>query len=364
MGKRELLIIVGFVVVGAVIYQFTAPPATGTSSFSFSGLFDEARREMRGNPGRAELVHTATLAAPDELREVRILGVGRGGVTVIGERRSDIEYTLTVASTGPDDETAKGYAERTVFLRDEVADSLVLRVDYPPEATQTASAIVRVPVRLTARVESATGVTMSDLAGAHLESVRGDVRLSNIAGSVTGAHQDGSVTISGARSVKMRLTRLRSRFEQVTDGLTLDVRDGECRVADSAGPVEVESLRAEVTLTAHRGPVTVRGNDGRVTLDRPQGESRVDMRRAEVEVTVGSRAPITVVTTDQTVRVLVTDAAFVLDAVSTEGRIQAGDVGLTPDTGDREQRLNHTFGRAGGARVTIRNTRGDVVVRK
>jgi len=365
MGKREVLILAGFIVVGVVIYQFTAPPATGESSFSFANWFGEVRRDMRGDPGRAEVTHSAVLPVTRDLREVRILGVGRGGVTVVGEDRADVAYELTVASTGPDDEQAKVYADRTVFVPDQVADTLMLRVSYPTEATQTASATLRVPSRLVVRVENATGVTMRDLAGAQVESTRGTVSLSNITGLVSGSHQDGDVTVTDAGAVKLRLTRLRSKFENVSGPITLDIRDGECSILNSGGAAEIESLRATLTLTNHRDGIIVRGNDGRVTLDAPRAESRVDMRRTEVEVTLTGAVPVTIVTTDQTARVIVKDAArVVLDAATTNGRIQATDVNLEPVINGENATLMHTFGTGSGARVTVRNTRGEIVIRK
>lgn len=365
MGKRELLIIAGFVAVGLIVYQVTAPPSTGTSTFSFANLFNEARREMRGNPAQAEITHTATVPVGAAHREVRVLRVARE-VHVIGEDRADIEYALAVSSTGPDDEAARGYAAQTVFQRDEVGDSLVLRVHYPAEARQQTSAVVRVPARLAVRVENATGVTIAGVAGAHIEATRGAITLTDIAGPVTGDHQDGSVTVTRAASVKkMRLTRLRSRFEGVTGGLTLDIRDGECDVAASSGPVEIDTLRATLTLTGHRGPVVVRGADGRVTLDAPGGESRVEMRRTEVEAILTGRVPVTILTTDQTARVFVRDtAALTLDALATEGRIQAADLQLTPETVGNDMKLVHTFGAGGDVRVTVRNTRGEIVLRR
>ncbi len=339
MGKREFAIIAVFVVVGAVIYQFTAPPATGGSGFSFANIFDEARREMRGNPGRAEVTHTTTMPVPSGLRELRIVGVGRGGVTVIGERRSDIEHALTVSSTGPDDETAKTYANRTVFVPDQVADTLILRADFPEEASQTASATIKVPMGLEVRVETATGVIISEVAAAHVESARGAIRISNVSGAVGGIHVDGAVTVTGAGSVRMRLSRLRSQFENVTGGLSLDVRDGECTVTNSAGPVDIETARADISVVGQKGPVVVRGADGRVAVDSAGGDSRIDVRRAEVEVTVAGAAPMTVVTTDQTARVIVKpDAFFDLDAMSTEGKIQASDVNLTPVVSGSDQK--------------------------
>lgn len=364
MGKRELLIVAAFLVVGAIVFQVTAPPKTGSSGFSFSNIFSEMRREVRGNPGRATATHTQTIPVGADVRELRVLRVAQA-VKVVGEDRADIEYALTVSSNGPDDATAKTYVDKTVFERDDVADSMVLRVTYPEEARQDTSAVIKVPKHLAARVENAVGVTISGVAAAHVEAARGDVTLTDIAGAVTGAHQDSDVTVTNARSVKMRLSRLRSRFENVSDGLILDVRDGECTILKSAGAVEVDSQRAEITLTGHTGPSIVRGSDGRVVLDGPAAESKVDMRRAEVEVTMTRSVPVTIITTDQTARLIVKDtASFELDALTTDGKIQATDVNLTAENVGNNMKLVHTFGTGRSARVTIRNTRGEIVVRK
>lgn len=363
MGKRELLIIAGFLVVGAIVFQFTAPPATGDSGFSFSRIFDEARREMRGNPGRAEVTHTATLPAPAALRELRVLRLTRN-VQIIGERRDDISYELTASSNGPDDATAKTYAERTVFVQDDLGDAMVLRVDYPEEASQQTQAVIKVPARLAIRVESATGVTVTGVAAVHVEAARGTVTLENIAGAITGSHQDGNVTVTNAGSVKMRLNRLRSKLTGVREGLTLDVRDGECAVAESSGAMEVDSTRADFSTTGHDGTIVVRGADGSVRLEDPKREAKVDMRRADVEVATAGAAPITVITTDQTARLIVRpNASLVLDALAVDSTIQATDVGLTPETTDGDAKLVHTFG-GGKTRITIRNTRGEIVIRK
>jgi hypothetical protein len=363
MGKRELLIIAGFLVVGAIVYQFTAPPATGDSGFSFGRIFDEARREMRGNPGRAEVTHTGTIAAPASLRELRVLRLSRS-VQVIGENRSDISYELTASSNGPDDATAKTYADRTVFEQDDLGDALVLRVDYPEEASQQTQAVIKVPARLAVRVESAVGVTVTGVAAVHVEAARGTVTLENISGAVTGMHQDGNVTITGAGAVKMRLSRLRSKLTGIREGLTLDIRDGECTVADSKGALEVDSTRAEFTVSGHDGTTIVRGADGSIRIDDPTREVKVDMRRADVEVATAGAAPITIITTDQTARLVVRpNASFALDALAIDSAIQAADLGLTPESADGDAKLMHTFG-AGKTRVTIRNTRGDIVIRK
>lgn len=363
MGKRELLIIVAFVAVGAIAYQLTAPPATGTTSWSLGDFFKTARREMRGNPGRGTFVHKATIDAPPALREVRLV-ILQGTVQIAGEARDTIEYEFTVNSTGPDDPGAVELARQTVIEPDNLGDALILRARYPEPASQTAVMVMRVPARMVVRVESSRGFTIANVAAVQAEGNRGDVSLTGIAGAVTGAHQDGDFKVTGARSVKLRLLRSQNTLTKVSDGVMLDVRDGDTTVSDSAGALEVDETRDEVTITGHRGPITVRGTDGRVTIQQPTAETRVDTRRAEVELQLDRAVTATILTTDEPLRLLMAGTpSLVLDASATDAAIQATDFNLTPVSTESHARLTHTFG-SGGARITLRNTRGDIILRK
>ena len=363
MGKRELLIIVAFVAVGAIAYQLTAPAATGTTSWSLGDFFKTARREMRGNPGRGTFVHKATIDAPPALREVRLVLL-QGTVRIVGEARDTIEYEFTVNSTGPDDAGAVALAKQTVIEPDNLADALILRARYPEPASQTAVMVMRVPARMVVRVESSRGFTISNVAAVQAEGNRGDVTLTGIAGAITGAHQDGDFKVTGAKSVKLRLLRSQNTFTKITDGVVLDVRDGDTTVSDSAGALEVDETRDEVTITGHRGTITVRGTDGRVTIQQPTAETRVDTRRAEVELQLDRAVTATILTTDEPLRLLMTGTpSLVLDAGATDAAIQATDFNLTPVSTESHARLTHTFG-SGGARITLRNTRGDIILRK
>jgi len=50
MGKRELLLIVAFAVVGLIVYQVTAPaPPAGSRSVTVGGVIEKLRRAARGN---------------------------------------------------------------------------------------------------------------------------------------------------------------------------------------------------------------------------------------------------------------------------------------------------------------------------
>lgn len=364
MGKRELFIVFGFIVVGTLAFQFTAPPATGTSSFSLGNFFSRARSEMRDNPGRAINATKASLPVTAGLREVRLIGINEA-VTVVGDSKTTIDYEFTVSSNGPDDAGALALAKETVLLRDDVAESLVLRAKFPDPGSQRATITMHVPPGLSVRLESSSGATVTAVAAVHLEAIRGKVTLTDIAGGVTGAHQDGDLTIAGAKSIKLRLLRSKSRLSKITDGLTLDARDGDTEVTESAGAMEVDEIRNELTVTGHRGPIAVRGNDGRVTIRQPQAETRVDVRRAEVEVEIKSAVPLTLITSEEPLRLILDGApAFTLDAAASSGAIQAVDFDLKPDISESDARLSYVFGAKNDAKITLRNTRGDIILRK
>ena len=365
MGKRELLIIVIFIAVGTVAYQVAAPPATGESGFSFSKIFNEARREMRGNPGHGKFVHTASIPVPADLRELRLIGVSEG-VKIAGDAPGDtIDYEFTVNSNGEDDATALGYAKETKLERDDLGDALVLRAVYPKPASQRSTITMHVPARLAVRVESSMGADISGVASVHMEAMRSTVTLSKVVGSVTGTQQDGDFSIDGAGSVKLRLIRSKSTIAKVTGGVTLDLRDTECRLDDSAGAVEVDETRSDLTIASHKGRITVRGNDGAITIDRPGEETRVDVRRAEVELVIERAVPGTIITSDESLRlVLVGTPTFSLDASASDSEIQATEFDLKPEKSEEDARLTHQFGAKSDVRITLRNTRGDIILRK
>ena len=55
MGKRELLLVVGFVIVGVVVYQVTAPPpAPGERGFSLGAVDRGGAPGSPRQPGLAE----------------------------------------------------------------------------------------------------------------------------------------------------------------------------------------------------------------------------------------------------------------------------------------------------------------------
>ena len=365
MGKRELFIALTFVTVGVIAYHLTAPaPTPNSRGFSVSRLWDNARRGMRGNFAQATATSEGTLPVTAALTEVRLEGLLTGRVQLVGESRGDISYQLTVQSTGPDPGTALDFAKRVRLRTDDLGSALTLQLEYPREGRQSALLLVRLPSRLAAIVDGATGAEVSNLASAHLDGISGDANVSHVAGLVAGSHRNGSMTVSDVGAVKLTLQRSRASFERVARGLTIDVRDGECRIDHVGGPVELDEMRAEVTIANPSGAVRVGGTDGRITLVHPLAESTIDVRRAEIEVQLAAAVPLRLLTTDDTLRLLLDGPpAVTMDAVARQGRIDATDFGLQPEDVDQEARLSHTFGTNGVARVSLRNARGEIVIK-
>jgi hypothetical protein len=368
MGKRELFIALAFVAVAAIAYQVTAPaPKPGERGFSFSRVWNEARREMRGNQANATTTSTATLPAAPGLGELRFESVRPGEMHLkfVGEARPDIAYDMSVTSIGPDEATALEFAKRVRVTVDDLGSSLTMRMEYPPEVRQSVTMTVRLPSRLGLFVTGSSGIDVSGVARAHLEGLSGDCTITQIAGALTGGHRNGSLNVEGVGSVKLNLQRSRATIQSVEDGATIDARDGELRLSGVKGAIEIDEQRAEIVVTRPEGPVRIGGVEGRVWLNDPRSEARIDVRRSEVEVQLAAAIPLTLLTTEDTLRLILNGPPHVmLDAVANAAKIQAGDFQLTADASEREQRLTHTFGASGAPRVSLRNTRGDIIIRK
>jgi len=224
--------------------------------------------------------------------------------------------------------------------------------------------VLRVPSRLAIRVDS-SGAYASKVAGLDLVNINGDVTAVDIDGPVTGQTRGGGdVRVTGATTVKLLLTRSSATFEHIQKGLTLDIRQGECRVAASSGPVQVDEASADVTISNHDGPIRVAGSNGRIVLEDPRDESRVDVTRAEVEVRVTKAVPLTLLTTDDTLRLLLDPATrATIDAFAEIGQIQAQDFSWQPEAIEKNARLSQSIG-GGGPRISMRNLRGEIVIRK
>jgi hypothetical protein len=377
MGKRELLLIIGFIVVGTIVYQATAaPPGPNDKSFSFGRLIDHVRREIRGNRSSTELTTTSTFPIADEVDEIRVTGYVVD-VQITGEDRPDVQATLKVHSRGYTDEEAKQFAEQTVLKSDPAGSSLAFSIHYPTgrnTGRQQATLSLAVPQRLRARLESRPGrLSIANVAGVEASNSGGDAALKNITGRVTMTHRGGPITIENVASLKFTGRSTELTLNGVTgDTSILMEQGGEMKSSGLNGPLDVESRNAELTfenLETTRGPIRVNAQNGTVTMKGLQADTRIDGRNAELNITMSAAAPVTIYSEGEEVSLTPPPGGFRLDAVAVEGRItpepMLKTLGLAVDAADgaKEARASGAV-RGGGPTITVRTTRGDLLLRE
>lgn len=375
MGKRELLLIIAFVCAGAIVYQVTVPPAApGERGFSLSRLIQSVRREIGGRRATAQVTQTFTKPVAGGLREVRI-GV-RGETSVTGEDRADIQAELKVTSRAYDDAEAQQTAKDTKVKFDDAGDAVTLTIDFPEGGQQTAALNLRVPKRLTVRVDDKSGpFTLSNVAAVEMGSSRGKTDISQVPGRVTVTQRGGALTIKDVGPLRLNVRGgAEVTLAQIAGETTLNLQSGELRGSDLRGAIEVESVSADVRLEklqASSGPVRVNATAGTIELSGLRSDTRIDGRNSEIRVAIDRPAPVAIYS-DGDERVEFTAPAgigFRLDAIARGGRISAdGDLlqrwGLSTDgTGEPEQRATGAV-RGGGPTIIIRATRGDIVLRE
>ncbi len=367
MGKRELLIIVAFVALGAVAFELTAPPAPEGRGFSLSRWWQTARRGIRGNQAMASSTQQGEIELGSGVTEVRVTGTNRG-VRVVGEDRKNVAWELHVESNGPDQATAQAWAKRAKLKLDDLGSSVSITVTFPTEGSQWGALMLRVPSRMAVKISGGSGgADVSEVAAVDFDRVAGEVSLKDIKGAITGSQSNGELTIMGGASVDMTLTNTRTTIGEISRDVTLDARNGRCEISDVEGAIEIKQTNQETTIDAPHSSTRITGTGGSISIQRPKKDVKVDCRRTEVEVGLDTAVPLTLLTTDETLRLLLDGPPSInLDAAATDGgSIHAEDFDLQVKSSEGEQRCSKVFGDAStAARVTLRILRGTIVIRK
>jgi len=364
MGKRELLIIVAFAAVIALVYQFTAPPAKPGEGFSFSRLFRNVRQNMRGNTAMAHNSDAGAIPIGSAITQLRVTGVGK--TKIFGEDRRDVAYELEVESSGPDEATALQYARQTVLTKDDLGSALALKVTTPREGTQNPSLVLHVPLKLPVKVSGTYGATVKGVAELELDVSSGSVTAEGITGAVTGYHRQGEITIIDSASVDLTLAGSRARFSHVLGKLSLNARSGRAEIRDSAGAIQIDGASQELEIISPHAPVRITARDGRIKIDRPLAETKIEAQNTEVDVTIEQAVPLTLLTSERPLRLWIAGSpSITLDVAATDGgSIQPTEsFPLTIDRSAREQRARQTIG-SDGPRVTLRNSGASIVIGK
>jgi hypothetical protein len=332
----------------------------------WSTVIDNIRREVRGNQFTAEITKTATHPVSDAATEVRLGPGAAEQLIIIGEDRADIASELQIWSNGYDETEAKSLAGQVVLRTNQAGTGASFSVQYPQPGSQRAKLILKAPSRLRVQVTRAgRSQSISGVAAVEADDLRGETTIRRIAGRVSGSHRAGDLVIDDVGSVKLATRGSDARIERVRGELSLETQSGELRGGALLGPIEIEANDTEIALERLekvRGTIRVNASGGRVVLRGIASETRVDARHAEVEAALASPAAVTIQSDNEDVEITPPPGGFTLDAVATEGRIEAPPGTIAVEAGEREQRAAGDV-QGGGAVLSVRVTHGDLRLR-
>jgi hypothetical protein len=375
MGKRELVLIAVFVVLGICVYQLTAPPPPpGSEGISLSGIFRNMKRGVQGARESATADSQQTAAVDGAVRELRVNISRSNDLTVTGEDRTDIAAEMHATARGYDQFEAKAVATATTLKIERIGDALVVSVDNStarnlPRNNGISQLVIvlKVPRGLALRMEPHSGrLVASQLAAAEIMGSRGETRLSGIAGRVVLTHSSGALELADLASLKLNARNSRGSVKQVKGPMTVDATGAELTFTEIVGPLEIEARNSDLRLDGIKElkpPLRVNTTGGELRVEGLRTEARIDGRNTDIDVMLAAPAPVTIYNVGA-IRATAPPGGYALDAVATEGRITSDDSSITATPGDSPDARATAAIRGGGPTLTLRSTRGSITVRK
>ncbi|HJR60301.1 MAG TPA: hypothetical protein VJ813_12900 [Vicinamibacterales bacterium] len=382
MGKRELLIAAVFVFLGFGVYRLTAPPADPSRpGFSPGRIIDQIRREVRGQRATAETTVSNTHPVPATVTEIR-LDFRIGAVTIVGEDRDDIEAEMHVRSTGYDTDEAERLAKASYLKFDEAGPLLIIAGKFPVEGRQTPTLRLKIPTRLGVRMDDkGNTLEITNVGSVLVGTGRGKTTIQRVAGSVTVTQRGNEVTITDVGSLKLNtLAGAEARVSRVRGDASFSLQTGDLRAEELRGGLEVEARNTEMQfdkLDKLKGPVRINASLGELVLVGLAAEARIDGRRTDIRVDHAGGAPLAIYNEgDESIEVTVPPVGFTMDALAVDGAITVDAkleaAGLKSETlggpraennNEREETRVTGAVRGGGPAITLRATRGDILLK-
>lgn len=363
MGKRELLLLVVFVVLGVGVYQVTAPSSEPDApGFSLTRLFQMARAHVQGDLVRRTAQRTATLALPAGVSRLTLRAL-RGPVIVEASDRPDIEITVQLILGGIDEAD---------LARQEQA----VRLDLEASGTEASFALhlgddgrrpryetqVRLPKALLLRAEGGRGrIEVTGIGGLELSDYRGEIRTEALTGPVTGELRDGRAEFGDGATIDLETEGVLIRADNAA-AVTLKSERGTIDLVDPAGPVTIEQDYARMDIRGSGGPITITGDGGTITLRGIAHPLKIAASRLTVTAELDRPVETTIDNEDDTIELtLPRDGGLRLDVSVTDGQLRVPS-SLEPTTTDNRQSLTTTVGE-GGPLVKVQLERGELRLR-
>lgn len=361
MGKRELLLIVAFVVLGTVLYQATAPSTPEGDGFSLRELFRAARGELGDLPATRTVTRESRLVAPAEASVVRLDDVA-GRVEVVAVDGEEVRLTTTVTLRGLDEaDLTRQEAELAVTLTAEAEriglDLQLTHSGRRPDQTMR----LEMPRRLSLELGGGGVADIEGVAGLALDDFRGDVTVRGVTGTSTGSHREGRIEFAAGARVDIESRRSTLRLVRPAEA-TLDLEATDAEVTDAEGPVTIEQQRCTLEVLGGSGPIRVTGEGGTIKLRGVSSPVEIDAERLTVSLMMREAVAVTLAIEADDVDVTLPAAGVALDA-----RVERGELRLPPTVTatrtDGEQRATVDL-KGGGPRVALTVTRGTLTIRE
>ena len=365
MGKRELLLISAFAVVGLLVYQLTMP-ATANTGGGFAAWWARVRSHVQDQWVERRYERKEDVPVPATVTRVSI-ELDRGSLTVIGEARDTVGVELSGVVFAGDEQVARTLEQQiTAGL---TTDGPVIKI--APTLPKRDELARRPRVQLTLRVPARLGIDVrlgggeldvTDVASVHVAKASGRMRFATIAGAVTGELGPGDVDIERAGSVAIETQRCQVRIANVAGTLEAEARRGDFRARGIGGAVHLESHDIEGELEDLAGSLKLTGSGGEVRVRDARGPITADTERTTLKLTPGTAVPITATTDHDSIELTLPSGGIVLEAQASHGDIRAPEGLLTIERDGEDTKASGTV-RGGGPRVVLKTSRGDITVR-
>ncbi|MEX2270911.1 MAG: hypothetical protein WD690_05545 [Vicinamibacterales bacterium] len=359
MGKRELGLILAFVVAGVIVWQVTAPRAEGPG-FSLGNWLSETRREIRGRRASAEVTTAPAIPIDSSINGLRLTLSGE--VTIKGEDRADIASELRVVSNGFDEAEAKKLAGDLRLTVSRFADSVVVGWERPEPGRQQPTLILRVPSRLRIQLEGRGTAEVTGVESVTLARQTGRLKLASILGSVSGESR-GGVTVDGAEMVDLSIAGNQTTIRGVRGEVRLNVRSGEVRLEQVAGRLMLSGTDMRVRVDGAEGEVRAEIADGELELNDVSAPVDIDARGTPVTIGWLRAAPAKVQVRDDGLElVLPKDAdSYSLDVRATRGELRVPE--RLHKTTEGEDTIVTKTARANAPSIFVRGVGASITIR-
>jgi len=365
MGKRELLLISGFAVIGLLVYQLTMP-ATADTGGGFGAWWARVRSHVAQNWVEKHYERKEEVPVPAAVRTVAVQ-LDRGAVIILGEPRDTIAVDLSGVVYGGDDQMAKALEEQiTVGVSTEgplmkLALTLPKRDDLArrPRVQLT----MRVPARLGVELRLGGGeLDVTNVGAVQIVKASGRIRLASIAGAVTGELGPGEIEIDHVGSVAIETRSSQVRIANVAGAFEAEARRGDLRVRGIGGPAHLEGKDVEAELEDLAGPLRLTGSGGEVRVRDVRGAITAETERTTLKLTPGTAVAITATTEHDAIELTLPPGGILLDAQATNGDIRTPDGLIAVQRSGDDAKASGPL-RGGGPRVMLRTSHGDITVR-